>query len=110
GAFAHELNQPLTSILGNAEAALRLLGATASHGELREILEDIIEEDLRAAQVIQRLRALFDIGESIREPVDLNRSVHEVLGLCRSELITRNVRVHLNLDTAIPAVMADRIQ
>lgn len=110
GAFAHELNQPLTSILGNAEAALRLLAPTAVPAEVQEILRDIIDEDLRAAQVIQRLRALLDKGESVREPVNLNSTVHEVLSLCKSELIARNVRVQTDLDPAIPAVMADRVQ
>ena len=110
GAFAHELNQPLTSILGNAEAALRLLDSGGPAGELHEILHDIIEEDLRAAQVIQRLRALLDKGEPVREPVNLNTSVHDVLGLCRSELIARNVHVHIDLDSTLPDVMADRVQ
>jgi C4-dicarboxylate-specific signal transduction histidine kinase len=110
GAFAHELNQPLTSILGNAEAALRLLEPGPARTEVQEILHDIIDEDLRAAQVIQRLRALLDKGESVREPVNLNSTVHEVLSLCKSELIARNVRVQTDLDPAIPAVMADRVQ
>lgn len=110
GAFAHELNQPLTSILGNAEAALRLLAPSEVPAEVQDILHDIIDEDLRAAQVIQRLRALLDKGESVREPVNLNGTVHEVLSLCKSELITRNVRVQTDLDPAIPAVMADRVQ
>ena len=111
GAFAHELNQPLTSILGNAEAALRLLASDGSDPlEIREILRDIVEEDERAAQIIQRLRSLLRKGDIQRQPVDLNAIVHEVLDLARTELITRNVSVSTDFDAQAPFVMADRVQ
>ena len=111
GAFAHELNQPLTSILGNAEAALKLLGrGDGNEAEIREILRDIVQDDLRAAQVIDRLRALLERGDVLRRPVDLNATVRDVLELARSELITRHVHVTTSLDTEAPVVMADRIQ
>jgi PAS domain S-box-containing protein len=111
GAFAHELNQPLTSILGNAEAALRLIEhGNADTSEVVEILRDIVQDDERAAQVIQRLRALLHKGDAQRQPVDLNTIVREVLDLAGSELITRNVRVSTELDVDVPVVMADRIQ
>src|SRR5262245_60938114 len=78
GAFAHELNQPLTSILGNAEAALRLIdNGEADLAEIREILRDIVHDDVRAAQVIDRLGALLEKGEMLRRPVDLGATVRE---------------------------------
>jgi PAS domain S-box-containing protein len=111
GAFAHELNQPLTSILGNAEAAMRLIdGGSGSFTDLREIISDIIEDDVRAGQVIQRLRALLGKGDIVRRPVDLNATVRDVLELVRTELVTRNVRVATELDPKMPLVMADRVQ
>jgi PAS domain S-box-containing protein len=110
GAFAHELNQPLTSILGNAEAALRLLEQGSDTAEVAEILRDIVHDDERAAQVIQGLRALLHKGETQRQFVDLNAVVREVIDLAGSELITRNVRVSTELDTSAPHVMADRVQ
>ncbi len=111
GAFAHELAQPLTSILGNAEAALQLLAADpAELAEVREILRDIIADDVRAAEVIQRLRSMLARGEIQRQPVDLNQVVREVLDLARSDLITRNVSVSMQLDANAPAVLADRVQ
>jgi signal transduction histidine kinase/integral membrane sensor domain MASE1 len=111
GAFAHELNQPLTSILGNAEAALRLLdNGEADLAELREILRDIVHDDVRAAQVIDRLRALLEKGEMMRRPVDLGATVREVLEIAKSELITRHVRVAVDLDPGLPVVMADHVQ
>jgi signal transduction histidine kinase len=111
GAFAHELNQPLTSILGNAEAALRLIETGAlDPAELRAILTDIVHDDMRAAQVIERLRALLSKGEIVRRRVDLNAAVRDVLELARSELITRHVRVDTTLDPELPEVLADRVQ
>jgi two-component system, LuxR family, sensor kinase FixL len=111
GAFAHELNQPLTSILGNAEAALRLIdNGEADIAELREILRDIVHADVRAAQVIDRLRALLEKGEMLRRPVDLGATAREVLEIAKSELITRHVRVSMELDPGLPVVMADRVQ
>ena len=60
GAFAHELSQPLTSILGNAEAALQLLTKPdADLREIRNMVRDIVADDVRAAEVIQRLRAML---------------------------------------------------
>ena len=111
GAFAHELNQPLTSILGNAEAGLRLLSRnSADLTEIRAILADIVQDDERAAQVIQRLRDLLRKGELQRQPVNLNTVIYEMLQLARSELITRNVCVTTDLDSYLPPIAADRIQ
>jgi signal transduction histidine kinase/integral membrane sensor domain MASE1 len=111
GAFAHELKQPLTSILGNAEAALSILQkGGANQAELREILQDIVQDDERAAQVIQRLRALLGKGDSLHAPVDLNDVVRESLELTHSELVTRNVVACADLDPTLPTVLADRVQ
>ena len=65
GAIAHEVNQPLTAILSNAQAALYLLAPEAPNfTEIRGALEDIVQEDNRAGDVIQRLRGLLKKGES----------------------------------------------
>jgi len=111
GAFAHELKQPLTSILGNAEAALSLLQKGQPDAvELSEILRDIVQDDERATQVIQRLRALLGKGETQHLPVELNEVVRESLELTHSEFITRNVLATLDLDQSLPTVLADRVQ
>jgi PAS domain S-box-containing protein len=111
GAFAHELAQPLTSILGNAEAALQLLPpGTPGLCEIQDILRDIIKDDVRAAEVIQRLRSMLARGEIQPRPVDLNQVVREVLALARSDLITRNVSVITQLDPQAALVLADPVQ
>jgi signal transduction histidine kinase len=94
-----------------AEAALRMIEASAGDlNEIKEILRDIVHDDVRAAQVIDRLRALLERGDMLRRPVDLNVTIDEVLELAKSELITRHVRVTTSLDTTAPVVMADRVQ
>jgi PAS domain S-box-containing protein len=110
GAFAHELAQPLTSILGNAEAALQLLQQGGNLGEIQEILRDIIKDDVRAAEIIGRLRSMLARGEIHREAVDLNQVVREVISLARSDLVTRNVVVALHLDPHNKLVQVDRVQ
>jgi len=110
-AFAHELAQPLTSILANAEVALQLTlhNATAS-AELKEILRDIIRDDMRAAEMIHGLRALLVRGKVQRRPVDLHQVVHDVLSLLRGHLMAHNVVVTQQLGPHSPFVMADAIQ
>jgi PAS domain S-box-containing protein len=110
GALAHELNQPLTSILSNAQAALRLLErGVVDLGELREILRDIADEDRRAGEVIRRLRALLRRGETPRQPIDVNEVTSEVLRLARSELIGHGVTVTVQLTPGLPKVRGDRV-
>ena len=111
GAFAHELAQPLTAILANAEAALQLaMRESATPPELAEMLRDIIKDDVRAAAMIERLRALLARREIRRQPVDLNQIIGEVLALVRSDLIARNVSVRLELAPQPLIVLADAVQ
>jgi PAS domain S-box-containing protein len=111
GALAHELSQPLTSILSNAQAARRLLAREAVDlDEIREIVEDIVDEDRRAGEVIRRLRAMFKRGESNRQLLDLNELAGEVLGLAHSDLLNRHVHITTRLDADLPKVRGDNIQ
>jgi PAS domain S-box-containing protein len=111
GALAHELNQPLTAILSNAQAAQRLLARVPSDLEMvGEILDDIVTDDLRAGEVITRLRALLKKGEASFQPLDLNDVATEVLALARSELIERHVTVSTRLAPGLPSIHGDRVQ
>jgi signal transduction histidine kinase len=109
--LAHELSQPLTAILSNAQAAQRLLGADAVDlDKVREILSDIVADDKRAAAVISGLRSLVKKGESEFVPLDLNEIVGAVAWLMRSDTIMRNVSMSLELFPDLPKARGDRVQ
>jgi len=111
GSMAHELNQPLTAILSNAQAAQRFLARDpVDLDEVRDILTDIVEQDNRAGEVIQRLRLLLKKGEVQRRSLDLNEVVREVLQLLRSDLVNQGVTTDTALAPALPVVNADRVQ
>jgi len=110
-AIAHQLNQPLAAILGNAEAAQKMLGRPqVDLAELRAICNDIVTEDHRAAEVIRRLRDLYRRGEIRREPCDLNAIVREMMDLLRTELMTRHVVAATELAPSLPPIHGDRVQ
>jgi two-component system, LuxR family, sensor kinase FixL len=111
GSLAHELNQPLTAILSNAQAAQRFLAQSPPRvDKLAEILADIVKSDHRAGAVIQRLRALLRKEEAQRHPLDVNELVDESLRLMRSDLLSRHVVLGTDLADALPAVSGDRNQ
>lgn len=111
GALAHELNQPLGIILSNTQAAQELLAQDPpALGEIGEILSDIVAADRRAAEIIQRLRALLKRGETSMQPLVLNELLEEVLHLTRSDLIGRGVLVDCDLAPDLPAVTGTRVQ
>jgi PAS domain S-box-containing protein len=111
GAIAHEVNQPLTAILSNAQAALYLLTQESPNlAEVREALQDIVQEDNRAGEVVHRLRSLLKKGETRAEPVDVNELVNQTTTLLRSEMIGRRIVVDTNLADDLPAMLGDPVQ
>jgi C4-dicarboxylate-specific signal transduction histidine kinase len=111
GSLAHELNQPLTAILSNAQAAQRFLAQSPPRvDKLAEILVDIVKSDHRAGAVIQRLRSLLRKEAPEHHPLDVNELVEESLRLMRSDFLNRQVVVRSELAPALPAVSGDRNQ
>jgi PAS domain S-box-containing protein len=111
GAIAHEINQPLTAILSNAQTALYLLAKDSPDlAEVRDALNDIVHEDNRAGEVIQRLRGLLKKGEKSFEAIDLNDLITSTLSLLRSELIARGISVETELDGSLPETFGDPVQ
>jgi len=109
--IAHQLNQPLTAILGNAEAARRMLDREPlDRAELKDICDDIIGEDVRAVDVMRRLAELYKRGEMKVCPLNLNDLVVETLELVRSELMSRHVLPELALAPDLPPVEGGRVQ
>ena len=109
--LAHELNQPLTAILSNANAAQRFLNADpVDMDEVRDILKDIAEEDERASEIISRMRAMMKKGEAEMKPRDLNAKIREVLVLLHGDLVARNISLSFELSPRLPLVNGDRVQ
>jgi signal transduction histidine kinase len=110
-AIAHELNQPLGAILNNANAGRRLLGSeTANLAEIREILDDIVRDDTRAADIIQRLRKLLQTGTVVHEPIDINVVLQETIDMLDSEIRDQGVALALAFEKGLPVVQAGRTE
>jgi len=111
GSLAHELNLPLGAILSNAQAAQRILAnGDADLAEVREILNDIVSEDKRAAEVIRRLRLWLKKGEVQQHSLNINKVVQDVLKLIRTDLNGQNVTVTTELSQNLPTVKGDSVQ
>ena len=109
--MAHELNQPLTAILSNTQAAQRFLAADKlDRVEFDEILKDIVHDTTRARDVIRHLRAL--VKKSGREfvRVDVNEIIGQVVGFLHGDIVGRNVTVTQELPPELPLVLGDRTQ
>jgi PAS domain S-box-containing protein len=111
GALAHELSQPLTAVLSNAQAARHLLERhPADVEQLRAALDDIIRNDKRAGAVIDRLRTLLRKGDTALHPLDVNDVARDVMDLADGELMSRRVTVKTTLAPGMPLVQGDRVQ
>jgi signal transduction histidine kinase len=109
--LAHELNQPLTAILSNAQAAQRFLGASPPNlTELGEILKDVVQDNKRASEVIQRLRALVRKDDIAFVALDIGDLLRDVVSIVHNDAILRHSRVLLDVGTGLPPVRGDRIQ
>jgi PAS domain S-box-containing protein len=111
GSLAHELNQPLTAILSYAQAARRFLAAASPDLEaLRECLDGVIEDDRRAADVIQRIRQLLKKDAVKPLPVNLNAFTEDVVRLVTSDAVLNGVSIELRSAPTLPAALVDSVQ
>jgi PAS domain S-box-containing protein len=109
--IAHEVNQPLTAVINNASACLRLLANRNLEPEvLRRALEGIIADGTRASAVLARIRAFIKKEPADKTPLDINEVIQEVLVLAESELNENQVLLDNQLTTDLPLVLADRVQ
>lgn len=111
GAIAHELNQPLTAILSNAQAARLLLAEPSLNlPEVKEAIGDIVHETKRAGEVIERMRGLLKKGETRAEAIDLNALIRSTIDLLHSEIVARRFKVELELAPGVPQCVGDAVQ
>lgn len=109
--IAHEVNQPLTAIVNNANACRRLLAAESPDlEEVREAVADIAEAGTRAGEIIAHIRAFFKKAAPGRAQVDLNQVVQEVLALSKGELEKHQVSVRTEMPSGLPPVLGDRVE
>jgi PAS domain S-box-containing protein len=109
--IAHEINQPLSAIVNNANACRRLLAVPAPDlDEVRQAVTDIADLGTRAGEVISRIRAFMKKAIPMKTQVDLNQVVVEVLALIPAEMATHKIAVVTELSPGLPPVLGDRIQ
>ncbi len=106
--LAHEISQPLTSILSYAQAAQRMLADREP--KLREILSYIIDDDQRAAEVIHRLRTLLKKSKPDMKQLDINTLINDTVELITTDATVRNVDLKRDFASHLPLVTGDRVQ
>jgi PAS domain S-box-containing protein len=109
--IAHEVNQPLSGILTNANTGLRMLAAEPPNlAGVAETVRRTVRDANRASGVIQRLREMFSNRAPITELVDLNNAARDVIAISVGELQRRRVHLQSELADGLPPVKADRVQ
>jgi PAS domain S-box-containing protein len=109
--LAHEVNQPITAAVTNANTCVRwLAGDTPNIEEAREAAMRSAKDGTRAAEIISRIRLLFMKGITERELVDVNEVIREMIVLLRGEATRYAVSIRTDLAADLPQLMADRVQ
>jgi PAS domain S-box-containing protein len=109
--IAHEVNQPLTAVIANANASLRwLAAATPNLDEARHAVSRIVRDGNRAGEVIARIRALVQKTDTEQVRLDINQTIQEVVLLMQNEAVRKGVAIRMDLATNVPPVLGDRIQ
>ena len=111
GSISHELNQPLTGILSNAQAAeIMIKKGQCEHDELADIMAEIAADAKRAGDVIRNLRDLYREQKGEFLPTDINAVVKDTTQLLHSEFVTQHVVLTTECTSSIPMVNGNRIQ
>lgn len=109
--IAHEVNQPLASIVANGEAGLRWLNRKEPVlPEVESAMKRIVRDATRASEVVQRLRALARKAPVEKQPLDLNDVIRESIGLLQREILANRVALKTDLAVELAPVLADRIE
>jgi PAS domain S-box-containing protein len=109
--IAHEVQQPIAATATYASAALRWLDVNpADLEEVRQALDGIVNEAMRAGGIVSGIRDLVKKAPPRRERVDINEAVREVIELTRGEAAKNDVSVLTVLEDGLPLVLGDRVQ
>lgn len=109
--LSHELIQPLTAILSSAQAGIRFINSNRSDNEtIKEIFQNIVEDDQRAASVISSVRSMMKLEKREKERVDLNELIREVIKIFSGEAAKQEITIEVNLLERPLFISADSIQ
>ena len=109
--LAHELNQPLSAILANAQAARRFLARPDPPiDEVRAIIDDIDADDRRAGELIHGMRALLNHHDVEPVELDVNDIIRDVVRLLHGDCLLRRVALVLDLEAPLPPIRCDRVR
>jgi PAS domain S-box-containing protein len=109
--IAHEVNQPIAATVTNAEAALRWLGHRPPDlDEVRQAVARIVNDGHRAGEVIGRIRALINKAPPLKDRLNINEAIREVIELTRGETVKNDVSVRTDLADGLPLIHGDRVQ
>lgn len=109
--IAHEVNQPLAAIVTNGNASLHLLPKDAEGLEdVREAIDCMISDAMRASEVIKRIRAALKNVAPQKTALSLNETIQETLALAAGELAGSQIQVRTKLNATSPLVIGDRVQ
>src|SRR5438034_7458067 len=109
--IAHEVNQPLTAVIANANASLRWLVVAAPNlDEAWDVVSRILRDGNRAGEVIARIRALIQKTDTEKVRLDINQTVQEVVILIQNEAGRKGVALRMDLAADVPPVLGDRVQ
>jgi PAS domain S-box-containing protein len=109
--IAHEVNQPISAAIMNAQAALRWLDADPPNlQQVRQSLGLIVDDGARAGEVVGRIRGLVKKGPPRKDSIDINNAVLDVIALTRSEVLKHGLSLQTDLATGLPLVEGDRVQ
>ena len=108
--IAHELGQPLSSMIHNADALRAMIDADRAPSDtMREILTDIRTQSVQAAQIIERHRAMLRSHQLQRKSIDLHAVVHESLALVAHDLKTREIETTVDLSSSPCVISGDPV-
>jgi signal transduction histidine kinase len=109
--LAHEIKQPIAAAVTDANTCLRWLGRDQPDlAEAREAVSRIIKDASRAADILSRVRLLFEKGTPQRELVDVNEVIREMIVLLRSDANRHSISIRIELAEDLPHALADRVQ
>jgi PAS domain S-box-containing protein len=109
--LAHEISQPISGAITNANVCLRKLGHDKPDlDEVRAAVTKIGRDAKRAAEIIARIRTQFERGELRREVIDINEINRETIALLRGEAVRNNISVRMELAADLPQIVGDRLQ